>query len=80
MNSKQKLEALIHIKGQLEQWSANVPEWYFRLHGGKDVNIALQEIKRLIACATEDVIAEENHALQVWLQGSPDSLGVENIE
>lgn len=80
MKTQDKLNALLAIKREVENWSAHQPEWHYRLHGSKDINIALQLVKKLIACETQRIVEEEQEELKAFLQGSPDSLGINNIE
>jgi hypothetical protein len=48
MTNEDKIKSLCLIKAELEQWLATMPEWYYRLHGCKDTNIAYQLCKKLI--------------------------------
>lgn len=59
MNSKEELIALCRIQKQLHEWASHVPEWYYLLHGNKEINETIQLMKAVINNAESRCLQEE---------------------
>lgn len=79
MDTYQRYEALLKIQNQLNDYSAYFPEWKFRLHGNKDLNLAMQDLKKIIALAAQELLVEEAQKLNQYFE-SPQALDSNNLE
>jgi hypothetical protein len=70
-NSDDRIESLLLIKWQLEQWLAYQPEWHVEKYGGGEANIAYQHIKQLIAYELQ---------VQALEDSADEGLGLYNLQ
>ncbi len=62
MNTEIKYEALLNIQAQLQQWAAHQPEDHYKKNGCKNINTALQDVKKIISDVSNSLLAQEaNH-------------------
>ncbi|MNF50238.1 hypothetical protein D3C85_293130 [compost metagenome] len=74
----ERYEALLKIQAELQNWSAYQPTWHFKLHSSKEINLALQDIKKLIAFTAQELLVEEAQKLNMYFD-SPEPIDSGNL-
>lgn len=80
MKTTERYEALLKIQVQLQEWASYQPPWHFKLHGSKEINIALQDIKKLIQHEALNLLAEESQEVGLYDDNPCASISLHNIE